>query len=140
MCTATAEVTTEEIMARTTILPLSDYPTGERTIGPANIQNGLTVLTVALSRQTTSDMTVWPSPSTTVDLKAEVTTEQGAGATWVFVSGITARGGIFLNSDGSELAETSWEVNLPAGTNRRLRVQSVIANGPLRTSVTVITA
>lgn len=126
-------------MARTTILPLGDYPTGAQTIGPANIADGLTVLTVAIARCTAADLTIWPNASTTVDLKAEVTTQPGAGATWVFISGATAVGGILPARDGSDVPESTWTVNLPPGNNRRLRVQSIIANGPLRTSISVIT-
>jgi len=133
-------------MPRTTILPVADYPAGTRTIGPANIQNGLTTLTVAIARCTAADLTIWPNRDTKVALSAEVTTEPGANATWNFVSGMTAEGGIHIRRDGSESPESTWTVSLPPGTNRRLRIQSNIStvapsdpSTPLRTSVTVVT-
>jgi hypothetical protein len=128
-------------MPRTTILPVANHPTGARTIGPANIQNGLSVLSVGIARCTAADLTIWPDVATTISLRAEIAI--GANpqeSDWVFVSGCTASGGIFKARDGSDVPESSWSVNLPPGNSRKLRVKSVIVNGPLRTSLTVITA
>jgi hypothetical protein len=128
-------------MPRTTILPVNDYPTGASTIGPSNIQNGLTVLFVGIARCTEADLTIWPNVATTVNLMAEVATVPNPQESdWVFVSGMSASGGILKGRDGiTDVAESTWSVNLPTGSNRKLRVKSVIDGGPLRTSLTVIT-
>ncbi len=127
-------------MPRTTILPVADYPTGASTIGPANIANGLTVLHVGIARCTAADLTIWPDVATTVSLMAEIAIGNNPQESdWVFVAGMTAVGGIFKARDGSDVPESSWQVNLPPGNERKLRVKSVIVNGPLRTSLTVIT-
>lgn len=127
-------------MPRTTILPVDDYPTGEQTIGPTNLANGISILSVGIARCTAADLTIWPDVATTVNLMAEIAIGNNPQEfDWVFVSGASASGGILKARDGSDIPESSWTVNLPSGNNRKLRVKSTIVNGPLRTSLTVIT-
>jgi len=116
---------------RQQVIPLSDYPTGERTFGPFNVPDSATSFYLEVARCTTATPDIWPNEATTFSVAMEGSTDNGQ--TWIPAGGGGGSPGGIRISHGAEIPNTTITVPLPALTNRKMRITTTIVNGPLRT-------
>lgn len=121
-------------VVRDTVIPLRNY-NGDITLPASNLPNDARYLQFEIARCTSVSPTIWPDVNTTVLFDFEVSTDNGA--TWRGLGGFGAAGGISLNRQGAEVPFSSFRIDLPEGTNRRIRGSVVVTNGPIRTSGTL---
>lgn len=116
---------------------ISGFPftmsTGSHDLGPANLPDNLSNITLSLARCTTATPLNWPNESTTIAVTLYISPD--GGTTWTNVGGFTAAGGILLRSlDNSELAATAFYIQTPlttGGTGRKIKATVVVTGGPL---------
>ena len=113
------------------MIPLADYPTGERTFTINNISNAATRLVLEIARCTAAEPTIWPNATTRISMGVEMSFDNGQ--TYQYVGGFEAIGGVWVLRDSTESLATRMNLRLPPGTNRRLRLAVAITDGPLRT-------
>lgn len=109
-------------------------PTGTQEVGPANVPNGATAIIVHLARCTTLKPTLWPNIQTVIQMFVESSTDNGQ--TYRQNNGFGSRGGIWIERDGSELQETTFNSPLRPGTDK-VKFTVTVINGPLDTLLTV---
>ena len=78
---------------------------------------------------------MWTNPLTAIRVVVEVSTD--GGATWTFIAGLTAIGGVHLLKDGTESPATILFCRLQAGSNRTVRCVVSVANGPFVSNLTL---
>jgi hypothetical protein len=123
-------------MTRTVDLPLNNYPNGARSTAWRAIPDSATYISIELARCTSADPTIWPNPSTMVDLTIELSMDGGAS---VYIRNTEGQipGGI-MPGIGGEATRTRialWPI--PPGTNRMVRIAASVSGGPIRTSGTI---
>jgi len=117
-------------VVRQVAIPLADYASGTRQLGPFSLPDSAKTLYFEFARCTSADLTIWPDPTTRLQFEFEGSTD---GVLWIPAGGFGALGGIHVNRDGSEASLTTVVVPLPALVNRQVRANIEIINGPLRT-------
>lgn len=122
-------------MARQTVLDLGEYASGTYNFGPVNVGNNVQRVGIEIQRCTTATPTVWPDPASSIDVKLDVSFDNGT--TWQYAGGAGAVGGIHVRRDGQESAYSSLSIGVPGSAERRLRGSVTIVNGPIRTSAAV---
>jgi hypothetical protein len=110
-------------------------PTGARTLGPVAVPDTLQQALITLKYCTTLTPTIWPNGTTTLQATSWVSLD--AGVTWKPRSTWSTNGGIHL-SKGVEIPETSWGFDLIPGSSRLLKIEIVVANGPLVSLLDVV--
>ena len=123
--------------ARTNLSGVINIQSGSRTFGPVTIADDVRGFQIELARSTTATPTIWPNQTTTVDLAVEISLD--GGATWLAMGGFGGHGGIYVRRDLTEQTHTYYSTNFPAGAARQVRVHTVVAGGPLRTRVSLVT-
>ena len=107
---------------------------GVQNIGPVDIADGVNTIDFRLRRCTDADPTIWPNSATTLKFNIEVSFD--GGTIWVHQAGTGSAAIPGGNIPG--LTEVPIVlVGLPQTTGRRLRGTVEVANGPLKTEVTV---
>lgn len=123
------------ILSRDVVIPLADYPTGERTFTLNNLDDSAQSFRMELARCTTATPDIWPNAATEIRFRLLVSVDNGQ--TWIPSGGAGAGGGIQIRRDGTEAPLTVLSAGLIPGTKRRLRLYIEVINGPLRTSGTL---
>jgi len=124
-------------MATVQLLPLGNYANGQQDFGPIDVADDVTEILFGIQRCTTATPTVWPSSSTTVEIIPQVSTD--GGATYV-EAGRTMNAGGIQTFKGTELAFSQSGGSLPPpanGITRKYKVSTIVAGGPIRTSLKV---
>lgn len=116
-------------------LPLREYPSGTREVGPFSFPNGLNGFDLRLGRCTSADPTIWPNAATTV--KFEMLFSFDGGVTYPHVEIWEPQGGGIVLVRGVELAEeaASWRYDPVEPTHGKARI--TVTNGPIRTYLDV---
>ena len=120
-------------MARTVVMPLKNYASGDNSFGPVSIADAATRFDFEVARCTTADPTIWPDPATIL----RVDVEQFTNGEWREVCGLEAGGGILPGKNGGEATESRCGAPFFEGTSRQIRGTVTITNGPLRSQGTV---
>ena len=115
-------------------LPLADYPTGSRSIGPLAIPDTVNSIYFEFLRCTSADLTIWPDVLTTLSFSFDLSINAGP---FKNIMSFGSRGGIVLNRSGGEEPLTTMTLPIVQGINRRLQATVDIVNGPLRTQSSV---
>ena len=119
-------------LSRTLVIPLANYPTGNRSFAVGGtLSDAATLIYAELARCTSADPSIWPNQSTRVKVICEISLD--GGAVWLFQASFLSEGGIVLNSHGAEVALSTMEIPLFPGTSRRARFSVEITGGPCRT-------
>ena len=116
---------------RTQAIPLADYQTSIFTLPETNIQVQATHFYFEVARCTTLTPDIWPNSTTELDVKLEISTDNGS--TWQFLAGFRAPGGILVRRDGTEATITNINTPIGTGNQRKIRGTAEVINGPLRT-------
>lgn len=116
---------------RDRVIPLANYPTGQRTFGPFSVPDTAQFLYFEVARCTSVDPTIWPNESTKLRLAFEGRVV--GQPDWTPAGAFEAQGGIHVRRDGVELTLTTFRVSLPPLANRELRATITVEDGPLRT-------
>lgn len=119
---------------RDTAFPLTNYAEGTYTLPSSVVPSAARAVSFSIARCTSATPTIWPSASVKISVSLEVSIDNGA--TWRFLSGYTAEGGI-VGKNGVEAPKSSFYVDLPSGVNRRLRGSLTITGGTLRSQAFV---
>lgn len=122
-------------MARTTVLPLANYPAGTRVIGPVALGDALSRLRIEVQRCTSAAPTVWPSADARLATRWEISLDGGATwGDWIVTEDL---GGISVSpKTGLEVPLLTIDGQMPAGTNRQLRA-TIDLSAVIRTSAVV---
>jgi hypothetical protein len=115
-------------------IPL-DLPTGLTQLGPTGVPNNVQDVVIRIARNTTATPTLWPNTST--KLTGAIAFSFDQGATFTPVAGWSAEGGIALNKQGNEIAETVIQFSIARAPQRQVQVDLTVENGPLNTVVTI---
>lgn len=119
-------------LSRTLVIPLANYPTGNRSFAVGGtLSDAATLIYAELARCTSADPSIWPNQSTQVKLICEISLD--GGAVWLFQASFLSEGDIVLNWHGAEVALSTMEIPLFPGTSRRARFSVEITGGPCRT-------
>lgn len=109
--------------------------TGSQDLGPVNLPDGLSTLTIRIARCTTPTPTIWPDVATSISVGLFVSVDNGAN--WIASGSLTSTGGIVVRL-GVESPETVMDVSpLPVGNGRQVKATVAVQNGPLVSNVTV---
>jgi len=114
---------------------LVSIASGTQVLGPFNVPNNVNQFVLRLSRCTSLDPLIWPNESTGITVT--VLASYDGGATYVEVGGFTASGGVLIAPDGAELAFTTMWTDLVDGSNRKVKAELGVTNGPLVTNATL---
>jgi hypothetical protein len=112
-----------------------NIPDGKRALLAEAIPDGLMVGIVVLKRSTSLTPSWWSNPLTW--LKADAYLSLDDGVTWLHRGGITSVGGVGFEG-AAEVPELTWWFQLLPGTNRRIRVEVEVQNGPLNSELDVM--
>jgi len=119
-------------LSRTLVIPLANYPTGNRSFAVGGtLSDAATLIYAELARCTSADPSIWPNQSTRVKVICEISLD--GGAVWLFQASFLSEGDIVLNWHGAEVALSTMEIPLFPGTSRRARFSVEITGGPCRT-------
>jgi hypothetical protein len=119
-------------LSRTLVIPLANYPTGNRSFAVGGtLSDAATLIYAELARCTSADPSIWPNQSTKVKVICEISLD--GGAVWLFQASFLSEGDIVLNWHGAEVALSTMEIPLFPGTSRRARFSVEITGGPCRT-------
>lgn len=124
-------------MTSVTVLPLGTYPAGTRVLGPIDIADDVANIIFAIRCNTVANPTFWPNPTTVLDIKHEVS--QDNGATYIECGRSISPGGPHLNKTGGELQVVASSGNLPPAINgitRKYKVTVIISGPDLLSSAT----
>lgn len=115
---------------------------GSQNLGPAAVPDADSSLLLHLTRCTTATPTMWPNESTFLQCDIFISTDGGATYPTVPQFSLGSFGGILIGNDkvtGNpvELPETKLRVDLPPGTNRKLKATVTVTNGPLVSACTI---
>lgn len=126
-------------MASIEVLPLGNY-NGTHVLGGATgiqVADDVTSVDISIARCTSATPTIWPNASTVLDIKPEVSCDDGV--TWIESGRSISPGGISFIK-GQQAAFSISGGSLPPAVNgiaRRYRCTVAITGGPLRSSMTV---
>lgn len=112
-------------------LPLADFVAGNQSSPTFNIPDDLTKIVIGMRRNTSSQPTLWPSASVFAQVTVEISID---GGPWVDCGGVSYTGGQLPHKSGGIAAASQGIVLIPAGINRRGRLQAVVSGGTCRTS------
>lgn len=120
-----------KIVSKIRDIPLGSYPTGVYTFEHAT-PNGLRGFSIAVGRKTDATPTYWPNTATQLTMKVEGSFDNGAH--WNGGSSISGpvAGGIRIDDDGSQQAETIMGADFWPVVNR-IRVTFTVTSGPIYT-------
>ena len=116
-----------------------NVPVGSRNFGPVTIPDGLAQVTLRLARKTTATPTFWAA-AVRVALRSWCSLD--GGATWLqwlgFGEGNGGEpGGIIVQRDLTDLAESWVMSDLPPGTGRLIKLTATVTGGTLVSRLTV---
>lgn len=122
----------------TQTIPQATYQVGTRNLGPFNVPNGATNVTL------TFDRSQWTDPAVKLTARFELSLDNGATwspnpagqPTWPWGSfpvTITSEGGVI----GVPSTQQSIALPDPTNTQRKVRAVVTVAGGPLTTTITV---
>lgn len=121
-------------LIRDTAFPLANYAAGTRSLPSSIVPDAARAISLSIRRCTTADPTIWPLDTVSVSVMLETSVD--GGQSWRPLAGYTAQGGIADNK-GVEAPESSFYVDLPQGTARRIRGTVTISGGVLRSEAFV---
>ena len=113
--------------------PLMNLPSGVSLIPASAVPAGTKQITLAMQRCTSAAPTVWPNPTTTIQIDVYGSMD---GRTWQHIGAGTAEGGILIDSAGAEVTETYISFGLVKAP-AYVKATATVTNGPLYTSGTV---
>lgn len=97
-------------------VPEQTYAAGHYDVGPLNIQNNISVLNVRATRVN------WPDTGSEI-AKIVIDLSMDNGQTWILGwFGMGVRGGVQLDRNGNPVLASVIRRDLPAGTNREIRM------------------
>lgn len=122
-------------MARVLSVPVRNYQLGSRSFGPVTLPDGVSSITVSVTRCTSATPTIFSDPASKISIEIEASFD--GGATWVSGGEFEALGGVHMRHDGSEGAASSATWTWPPGSGRRLRGSVTVSGSTIRTALTV---
>jgi hypothetical protein len=110
-------------------------PSGQRQLSRDNVPDTLTMLLLTLRYCTTATPLFWANAATILRVTPWLTLD--GGVTWKQRGFWETNGGIHLDH-GVEVPESTFGFSLLPGTNRELRLDVEVLNGPLASEVDVV--
>jgi len=114
--------------------PKTSIPDGATPVPVTLLPASVASLTMSVARCTDADPTIWPDPTTTLEVDLQASTD--GGQTWQDLGGFTSAGGIGTMKDGTQRQFTTCTWNFQ-GVPTHVRGSINVANGPLVTSVSI---
>jgi len=112
-----------------------NVPIGRNEVGPWNIPDVATVITLRLGRFTASTPLLWTLAGTIVN--AELHLSLDGGASYQFFCGMGSRGGSFSRRDLTEAPHSSVSRLLPAQAGRKAKAFLEVTGGVLVSSLEI---
>lgn len=127
----------------TVTIPLTTLQTGTREFGPANIQDGDSLIVLTIDRTVASGMNA--TPDAVIELETMVSLD--GGTSWTLAVGCTWPGGEILNppppkSDGLPMPSMAARVGLDQfpGSGRRIKAVMTVSGSPVAVAGTLTTS